>query len=145
MTEPQERIWNERLGWIAADGTIEREAGIKKEPPMTTAGRCLLGVPVMRILVALCIAVLVILTGLAAKAQTPQCTGLPDALTALQQRYGEVPRVSGLASNGSLMVITASEAGGFSVLLVTPDGAACMVAAGEGFEVKEPEPQGVDG
>ena len=32
----QERIWNERLGWLAADGTIEREAGIKKEPPMTT-------------------------------------------------------------------------------------------------------------
>lgn len=36
----QERIWNERLGWIAADGTIEREAGIKKEPPMTTDELC---------------------------------------------------------------------------------------------------------
>jgi len=36
----QERTWNERLGWIAADGTIEREAGIKKEPPMTTDDFC---------------------------------------------------------------------------------------------------------
>ena len=36
----QERIWNERLGWLAADGTIEREAGIKKEPPMTTDELC---------------------------------------------------------------------------------------------------------
>lgn len=36
----QERTWNERLGWIAADGTIEREAGIKKEPPMTTDELC---------------------------------------------------------------------------------------------------------
>ena len=99
----------------------------------------------MRILVALCIAALVILTGLAAKAQTPQCTGLPDALAALQQRYDEVPRVSGLASNGSLMVITASEAGGFSVLLVSPEGVACMVAAGEGFALTEAPKPGVDG
>lgn len=36
----QERIWNERLGWLAADGTIEREAGNKKEPPMTTDELC---------------------------------------------------------------------------------------------------------
>ena len=75
------------------------------------------------------------LLALPAAAQTPQCTSLPDALMALQQRDGEVPRVSGLASNGSLMVVTAREAGGFSVLLVTPDGAACMVASGEAFEV----------
>lgn len=34
----QERIWNERLGWIADDGTIEREA--QKEPPMTTDELC---------------------------------------------------------------------------------------------------------
>lgn len=99
----------------------------------------------MRILVALCIAVLVILTGLAAKAQTPQCTGLPDALTALQQRYGEAPRVSGLVSNGSLMIVTASDAGGLSVLLVSPDGTACMVASGEAFEMLPDEPPGVDG
>ena len=52
------------------------------------------------------------LLALPAAAQTPPCTGLTDALAALQQRYGEVPRVSGLASNGSLMVITAGDAGG---------------------------------
>ena len=73
----------------------------------------------MRILVALCIAALVILTGLAAKAQTPQCTGLPDALAALQQRYDEVPRVSGLASNGSLMIAACIRGGRFF-------GAACQ-------------------
>lgn len=44
------------------------------------------------------------LLALPAAAQTPPCIGLPDALAALQQRYGEVPRVSGLASNGSLMI-----------------------------------------
>lgn len=86
-----------------------------------------------------------IMSVMPAAAQTPPCTSLPDALAALQQRYGEVPRVSGLASNGSLMVVTASEAGGFSVLLVTPDGRACMVASGEAFEVIEADKPGVDG
>lgn len=62
------------------------------------------------------------LLALPAAAQTPPCTGLTDALAALQQRYGEVPRVS--------------------VLLVTPDGSACMVASGEAFEVL---PGGVEG
>lgn len=83
-----------------------------------------------------------IMSVMPAAAQTPPCTSLPDALMALQQRYGEVPRVSGLASNGSLMIITAGEAGGWSVLLVTPDGSACMVASGEAFEVL---PGGVEG
>jgi hypothetical protein len=31
------------------------------------------------------------------------------------------------------------------VLLVTPDGQACMVASGEAFEMLPDEPQGVDG
>lgn len=85
------------------------------------------------------------LLALPAQAQTPPCTGLPDALAALQQRYGEAPRVSGLVSNGSLMIVTASEAGGFSVLLVSPEGVACMVAAGEGFALTEAPKPGVDG
>ena len=33
------------------------------------------------------------LLAIPAAAQTPPCIGLPDALAALQQRYGEVPRV----------------------------------------------------
>lgn len=73
------------------------------------------------------------------------CTSLPDALAALATRYGEAPRVSGLTSTGALMIVTASEAGGFSVLLVSPDGVACMVAAGEGFALTEAPKPGVDG
>ena len=78
------------------------------------------------------------------QAQTP-CTGLPDALAALAARYAEAPRVSGLTSTGALMIVTASEAGGFSVLLVSPEGVACMVAAGEGFALTEAPKPGVDG
>ena len=79
-----------------------------------------------------------------AQAQTP-CTGLPDALAALAARYDEAPRVSGLMANGQLMIITASEAGGFTVLIVTPEGLACMAASGEGFGLIEEEAPGVDG
>lgn len=79
-----------------------------------------------------------------AQAQTP-CTGLPDALAALAARYAEAPRVSGLMANGQLMIITASEAGGFTVLIVTPEGLACMAASGEGFGLIEAEAPGVDG
>ena len=85
-----------------------------------------------------------ILLALPAQGQTP-CTGLPDALAALAARYDEAPRVSGLTSTGALTIVTASEAGGFSVLLVSPDGVACMVAAGEGFALTEAPKPGVDG
>lgn len=85
-----------------------------------------------------------ILTALLAapvQAQTPQCMGLPDALAGLAQKYAEAPRVSGLTSTGALMIVTASEAGGFSVLLVSPEGVACMVAFGEAFALTEaPKP-----
>ena len=79
-----------------------------------------------------------------AQGQTP-CTGLPDALAALAARYAEAPRVSGLMADGKLMIITASEAGGFTVLIVTPEGLACMAASGEGFGLIEAEAPGVDG
>ena len=79
-----------------------------------------------------------------AQAQT-LCAPLTDALAALAARYAEAPRVSGLMANGQLMIITASEAGGFTVMLVTPDGQACMAASGEGFGLIEAEAPGVDG
>lgn len=50
-----------------------------------------------------------------------------------------------LTASGAMMVITASEDGGFSVLLVSPDGTACMVAAGTALEVHPAEVPGVDG
>ncbi len=60
-------------------------------------------------------------------------------------KYGESPRVSALTSSGALMIITASEAGGWSVLMVSPDGRACMVAAGTAFEALAKPIPGVDG
>lgn len=80
-----------------------------------------------------------------AHAQAPQCAPLPDALTALERGYQEAPRMQGLTAAGVLMIVTAAEGGGFSVLLVSPDGQACMVASGSGFEVLETVKPGIDG
>lgn len=102
----------------------------------------------IRAFVIALITALVVLVGLAAlpvHAQSPLCTSLPDAIAALAVKYQEHPRVSGLTSSGSLMIITAAESGGWSVLLVSPDGQACMVASGASFEVLAAPMPGVDG
>ena len=76
-------------------------------------------------------------------AETPQCAPVNDALDVLESRYSEHPRVSGLTSAGVLMIVTASEGGGFSVLLVSPDGQACMVASGANFVLTDAPKPGV--
>ena len=90
-------------------------------------------------------ALILALAAFPAHAQTPQCAPLPDALASLAARYQEAPRVQALTSGGALMIVTAAEGGGFSVLLVSPDGSACMVASGVGFEVLDAPKPGVDG
>ncbi len=89
--------------------------------------------------------ILAVLLAMPAAAQTPQCGPLPDALAALEAKYQEQPRVSALTSGGQLMVITASQDGGFSVLLVSPEGSACMVASGSAFEVLDAVKPGIEG
>ncbi len=92
----------------------------------------------MRILVAS------LLLAIPAHAQQ-QCAPLPDALAGLAKNHQEQVAAQGLSATGDLMVITASAKGGWSVLIVKPDGTACMAAFGEGFELIDPEPAGVDG
>lgn len=71
----------------------------------------------------------------------PNCRGLPDALAALATNYGEQPRATALMG-GSMLVITVSPQGGWTALEVQPDGTACIVAAGEAFEVIDAPPPG---
>lgn len=79
-----------------------------------------------------------------AQAQT-LCAPLTDALAGLSARYAETPRASALMSDGQMLIITASDAGGWSALVVKPTGEACMAASGEGFGLIEAEAPGVDG
>jgi hypothetical protein len=74
-----------------------------------------------------------------------QCGGLADMLAGLHQTYGENPRVSGLMTGGDVLLITAAPGGGWTALGVTADGQACILAAGEAFEVQPAPIPGVDG
>lgn len=67
-----------------------------------------------------------------------QCGGAVDMLAHLSANFGEAPRVRALTADGVLFVITASPAGGWTALAIGADGSACILAAGEGFEVEAP-------
>lgn len=82
--------------------------------------------------------------GLPAFAQDPNCAPVADALAGLAKNYGEAPRVTALMTGGNFLVITAAPAGGWTALEVQPDGTACIVAAGEAFEVQDAPKPGDD-
>ncbi len=67
----------------------------------------------------------------------PNCAGVADALAGLGQTYGEAPRVTALMTGGNMLIITAAPNGGWTALEIQPDGKACIVAAGEAFEVQD--------
>ena len=77
--------------------------------------------------------ILTALLATTAQAETP-CLPLPQFIDGLAEKYAETPRMSGLAGD-QLLVITASEAGTWTALMVNPDGTACMVSAGEAFVI----------
>jgi hypothetical protein len=89
---------------------------------------------VIRVFIAALILGLIVLVGLSSLPSHAQqaCLALPQFLDGLAEKYAETPRMSGLAGT-QLMVITASESGSWSALMVNPDGSACLVAAGEAF------------
>ena len=78
------------------------------------------------------------------QAQTA-CAPLEAFLAGLAERYAEAPRASGLMQGGQLLIITASESGTWTALVVTPEQMACMAASGEGFGLTEAPKPGVDG
>ena len=73
-----------------------------------------------------------------------QCAGLADALAGLAKNYSEAPRVTALMG-ANMLIITAAPGGGWTALEVKPTGEACIVAAGEAFELQAAPIPGVDG
>jgi len=52
----------------------------------------------------------------------------------LAQKFGESPTSIGLATNGSVIEVFASKDGTFTILVTSPDGKTCLVAAGEAWQ-----------
>lgn len=59
-------------------------------------------------------------------------------IEALDRQYQERQRSLGLTGNGALIEVYASEEGTWTILLTTPDGAACILADGEAWEQTQP-------
>ena len=56
----------------------------------------------------------------------------------LAQQYQEHSDSMGLTADGNLLEVYSSDDGTWTVLLVNPKGVACVLAAGEAWEQKDP-------
>ncbi len=66
-----------------------------------------------------------------AAAQSMMCLGAPDMLAELAARYGEDVAASALGQSDVRLVVTVNpDTGSWSILVVRPDGKACLAAAG---------------
>lgn len=99
----------------------------------------------MLLVAALC-ALFAVMMSAPAQAQQPPCMPLPEFLRILSDEYGETPERRGYENSGAAVMVTANhEAGTWTILMVTPNGAACGVAAGQAWEAIEPKPAGREG
>src|SRR3546814_4417266 len=70
----------------------------------------------------------------AAMAQ-PQCDQRESVLQVLQQKYKEQPIALGVTHNGGLVeVLTTGNGNTWSIIVTTPQGMSCLVAAGRSEE-----------
>lgn len=71
----------------------------------------------------------------AGHAQAASCGERSKVIKSLAQKYGETRQGIGLGRNNGVMEIYASsETGTWTILITTPNGQSCLVAAGESFE-----------
>ena len=77
----------------------------------------------------------VLAVGIVGSASAQTICGKRDAfLTQLGKSHKEVPVAVGLLSNGSVIEVLASDDGSWTMLVTNPDGATCVLAAGEAWE-----------
>ena len=68
-------------------------------------------------------------------AQGAQCAPRDNVVTHLAEKYGETRRGIGLAGQGTVMEVYAADATGtWTILMTMPNGTACMIASGQGYE-----------
>ena len=96
-----------------------------KELPMLRLSNLILAIPLLAA------------AALPAAAEESMACGKRDEMMGhLSGKYHEEPVAMGLATNGSLVEILVSAAGGsFTIVYTTPDGLTCMMAAGSNWEI----------
>ncbi len=90
-------------------------------------------------ILALGLGVAAILLGagaLKAQDQGENCAPHASVVMQLAEKYGEMRQSIGLAQNNQLVEVFASlQTGSWTIIVTRPTGIACMVAAGENFEL----------
>lgn len=71
--------------------------------------------------------------------QSP-CGLRDDIITMLASKYREVPRAMAIANKQLLLEVFTSKSGSWTILLTHPNGAACIVSAGDSWE-EIPDPK----
>lgn len=65
----------------------------------------------------------------------PQCDLRANVLEILQKKYKEAPVALGVTHNGGLVEVLSTGSGTtWSIIVTTPQGMSCLVAAGEGWK-----------
>jgi hypothetical protein len=73
--------------------------------------------------------------GVAENPNGSNCGQRATVLNYLSAKYSEKPIAMGVAANGGLIeVLTSKEGSTFTIILTTPEGDTCMVAAGQSWE-----------
>ena len=73
-----------------------------------------------------------------AQQQTLSCANRDAMVKVLTRRYHEAPRAVGLANPSAMIEIFTSKAGTWTILLTQPDGASCIVSAGDDWQENPP-------
>ncbi|MCK5505758.1 MAG: hypothetical protein KAJ10_11370 [Thermodesulfovibrionia bacterium] len=76
-----------------------------------------------------------------ANAQTV-CGARASLLKQLEDNYKESPISMGLSSNGSIVELTKSDKGTWTILLTTPKGVTCLIAVGKYWEILKQDKTG---
>lgn len=82
---------------------------------------------------------LALVSSTAAAAPSPsQCNDRKQVIDLLAQKYKESPVAAGVTNNGGLVeVLTDGKGGTWTIIVTTPQGVSCLVAAGEGWRPME--------
>lgn len=67
--------------------------------------------------------------------QGANCGDRGDVLSQLKDKYKEVPTGFGMTGNGAVVELMTAENGNWTLILSFPNGHACLMAAGEGWEL----------
>ena len=73
----------------------------------------------------------------------PQCDRREAVIKLLSQKYKEAPIALGVTHNGGLVEVFSTGNGStWSIIVTTPLGMSCLVAAGEDWRAKKPAAKG---